>query len=47
MGRERVEAASARLIEGMRGKRERALRRWLAGVAIGLPLPGAALEPDD
>jgi DNA-binding MarR family transcriptional regulator len=47
MGRERVEAASARLIEGMRGKRERALRRWLAGVALGLPLPGAALDPED
>ena len=40
MGRERVEAASARLVEGMRPKRERALRRWLAGVASGLPLPG-------
>ncbi len=41
MGRERVEAASARLVEGMRPKRERALRRWLAGVAAGLPTPGA------
>lgn len=41
MGRERVEAASARLVEGMRPKRERALRRWLAGVVAGLPLPGA------
>ena len=40
MGRERVEAASARLVEGMRPKRERALRRWLAGVASGLPSPG-------
>jgi DNA-binding MarR family transcriptional regulator len=47
MGRERVEAASARLVEGMRSKRERALRRWLAAVIAGLPLPGAALDPDD
>jgi DNA-binding MarR family transcriptional regulator len=41
MGRERVEAAGAKLIEGMKPKRERALRRWLAGVANSLPLPGA------
>lgn len=41
-GRERIEAASARLIEGMRPKRERALRRWLAGVAAGVAQPGAA-----
>ncbi len=46
MGRERVEAASARLVEGMRSKRERALRRWLAAVAAGLPLPGAALDDE-
>ena len=46
MGRERVEAASARLVEGMRSKRERALRRWLAGVASGLALPGAVLEEE-
>jgi DNA-binding MarR family transcriptional regulator len=46
MGRERVEVASARLVEGMRSKRERALRRWLAGVASGMPLPGAALEEE-
>ncbi len=41
MGRERVETASGRLVEGMRPKRERALRRWLAGVAAGIPQPGA------
>ncbi|WP_294540389.1 MarR family winged helix-turn-helix transcriptional regulator [uncultured Rhodoblastus sp.] len=46
MGRERVEAAGARLIDGMKPKRERALRRWLAGVANGLPLPGA-FDPED
>jgi DNA-binding MarR family transcriptional regulator len=46
IGRERVEAAGARLIEGMRPKRERALRRWLAGVANGLALPGA-FDPED
>jgi DNA-binding MarR family transcriptional regulator len=40
MGRERVEAASLRLIAGMRPKRERALRRWLAGVANGIASPG-------
>ncbi len=40
MGRERVEAASARLVEGMRPKRERALRRWLAGLIAGLEAPG-------
>lgn len=45
-GRERVEAASARLVEGMRPKRERALRRWLAGVAAGIAQPGA-LDGDD
>ncbi|MBB4197069.1 hypothetical protein CCR94_07670 [Rhodoblastus sphagnicola] len=45
-GRERVEAASARLAEGMRPKRERALRRWLAGVAAGVAQPGAA-DPDE
>ena len=47
IGRERTEEASARLIEGMRPKRERALRRWLAGIVAGVPLPGAALEGDD
>jgi DNA-binding MarR family transcriptional regulator len=46
LGRERIEAASAGLLEGMKPKRERALRRWLAGVAAGLPQPGA-LDPDD
>lgn len=46
MGRERVEAAGDKLIEGMRPKRERALRRWLAGIVNGLPLPGA-FEPED
>jgi DNA-binding MarR family transcriptional regulator len=46
MGRGRVEAASARLVEGMRSKRERALRRWLAGVIAGLPLPGAAFDEE-
>jgi DNA-binding MarR family transcriptional regulator len=40
MGRERIEAASARLVEGMRPKRERALRHWLAGVVAGLDAPG-------
>jgi len=45
-GRERIEAASARLVEGMKPKRERALRRWLAGVAAGLAQPGA-VDPDD
>jgi DNA-binding MarR family transcriptional regulator len=47
LGRERVEAASARLVEGMRPKRERALRRWLAGVVAGVPTPGAALDGED
>jgi DNA-binding MarR family transcriptional regulator len=47
MGRERTEAASARLVEGLRPKRERALRRWLAAIAAGLPLPGAVLEADE
>ena len=46
LGRERVEAASARLVEGMRPKRERALRRWLAGIVAGVPQPGAA-DPED
>jgi len=46
LGRERIEAASARLVEGMRPKRERALRRWLAGVAAGVAQPGG-LDPDD
>jgi DNA-binding MarR family transcriptional regulator len=46
IGRERVEAAGARLIEGMRPKRERALRRWLAGVANGVAVPGA-FDPED
>ncbi len=46
-GRERMDAASAGLVEGMRPKRERALRRWLAGVAAGLSQPGAALEGED
>jgi DNA-binding MarR family transcriptional regulator len=46
MGRERVEAAGAKLIEGMKPKRERALRRWLAGVANGVALPGA-FDPED
>ena len=41
-GRERTEAASARLVDGMRPKRERALRRWLAGVVAGVAQPGAA-----
>ena len=43
-GRERTRAASARLVDGLRPKRESALRRWLAAVAAGLPSPGAALE---
>ncbi len=47
VGRERTEAAGARLVEGLRPKREKALRRWLAAVAAGLPLPGAALDADD
>jgi DNA-binding MarR family transcriptional regulator len=47
VGRERVEAAATRLTEGMRPKRERVLRRWLAGVAAGLPLPGVAVDADD
>jgi DNA-binding MarR family transcriptional regulator len=47
MGRERVDGASARLIEGMRGKRERGLRRWLAAIASGLPQPGALLDLED
>lgn len=46
IGRERAEAAGARLVEGMRPKREKALRRWLAAIAAGMPLPGA-LETDD
>ena len=46
-GRERSEGASAHLIEGMRPKRERAVRRWLAGIAAGLPQPGAAAETED
>jgi len=45
-GRERSEAASARLVEGMKPKRERALRRWLAGVAAGVAQPGA-VDPDE
>jgi DNA-binding MarR family transcriptional regulator len=40
MGRDRVDAAGARLVGGMRPKRERALRRWLAGVIAGLDAPG-------
>jgi DNA-binding MarR family transcriptional regulator len=47
LGRERIEAESARLLEGMRPKRERALRRWLAGVAAGAPQPGGGLDADD
>jgi DNA-binding MarR family transcriptional regulator len=47
VGRERTEQASARLIEGMRPKREKALRRWLAAIALGLPQPAAALDADD
>jgi DNA-binding MarR family transcriptional regulator len=47
MGRERTEATSAKLIEGLRPKREKALRRWLAAIAAGLPSPGAALEADE
>ncbi|MCI4678515.1 MarR family transcriptional regulator [Rhodoblastus acidophilus] len=47
LGRERTESASARLTEGIRPKREKALRRWLAAIAAGLPLPGAALDADD
>jgi len=47
IGRERAEAASARLLEGMRPKRERALRRWLAGVAAGIAQPGAAPDGED
>jgi DNA-binding MarR family transcriptional regulator len=47
IGRERAEAASARLLEGMRPKRERALRRWLAGVAAGVAQPGAALDGEE
>ncbi len=46
-GRERTEAASARLTEGMRPKREKAIRRWLAAIVAGLPLPGTALDGDD
>jgi DNA-binding MarR family transcriptional regulator len=46
LGRERTEAASARLIEGMRPKREKALRRWLAAIVAGVQQPGA-LETDD
>jgi DNA-binding MarR family transcriptional regulator len=47
MGRERTEAASAKLVEGLRPKREKVLRRWLAAIAAGLPLPGAALDADE
>lgn len=47
IGRERTEIASARLVEGMRPKREKTLRRWLAAIAMGLPQPAAALEGDD
>jgi DNA-binding MarR family transcriptional regulator len=47
LGRERTDAASARLIEGVRPKREKVLRRWLAAIALGLPQPGAALDADD
>lgn len=47
VGRERTEAASARLVDGLRPKREKVLRRWLAAIAAGLPQPGAALEADD
>ena len=46
LGRERMEAASARLVEGMRPKRERALRRWLAGVVAGVP-PTGRRGPDE
>jgi len=47
VGRERTEAESARLVEGLRPKKEKALRRWLAAIVAGLPLPGVALEGDD
>lgn len=47
LGRERTEAASARLIDGMRPKREKALRRWLAAIVMGLPHPAAALDAED
>ncbi len=47
LGRERTQAASAKLVEGLRPKREKALRRWLAAIAAGLPQPGAALETDE
>ncbi|MGO8738867.1 MarR family winged helix-turn-helix transcriptional regulator [Rhodoblastus sp.] len=46
-GRERTQAASARLVDGLRPKREKALRRWLAAIAAGLPSPGAVLEADE
>jgi DNA-binding MarR family transcriptional regulator len=47
IGRERTEAASARLIDGLRPKREKAIRRWLAAIALGLPQPAAALDAED
>lgn len=47
LGRERIEAASAQLIEGLRPKREKALRRWLAAIVAGLPQPGALLEAEE
>lgn len=47
VGQERTAAAGARLVEGMRPKREKALRRWLAGIVAGVALPGAALDGDD
>ncbi len=47
LGRERTAAASAKLIEGLRPKREKVLRRWLAAIVAGLPLPGAALDADE
>jgi len=43
-GRERTDAAGAGLIEGLRPKRERTLRRWLAAIAAGLPQPGLTAE---
>ena len=47
LGRERTQAASVKLVEGLRPKREKALRRWLAAIAAGLPQPGAALATDE
>lgn len=46
-GRERIDAAGAQLIEGLRPKREKALRRWLAAIVAGMPQPGALLESED